>query len=312
MGEGSIPAREHSPDHVVVIGAGPAGLTAAREALRHGATATVLEATGEIGGISQTAAYRGYRFDIGGHRFFTKVESIQRIWEEMLKEEFLLRPRLSRIHYDGKYFDYPLDVWNVLTGLGPVEAARAGLSYLAARLRPAGEARTFEQWVTARFGRRLFEIFFETYTEKVWGIPCSEIDAEWASQRLRNLDFATLVKSMLFRSGHGGEVASLVEQFHYPRYGPGQMWERCAARLGSQGADLRMNEPVVRILHEGGRIRAVVTRDAAGAETEHAGDGFVSSMPLRHLVHAFDPPLPAPVHEAADGLRYRDFLIGRL
>jgi protoporphyrinogen oxidase len=295
-----------------VIGAGPAGLTAAHELRRLGIHPTILEATAEIGGISQTAVYKGYRFDIGGHRFFTKMAAVQQFWEELLKEEFLLRPRLSRIYYDGKFFDYPLNPGNVLRGLGPIEAVRVGLSYLTAQLTRSGRPEhTFEEWVTSRFGRRLFDIFFKSYTEKVWGIPCSEIDSQWASQRLRDLDLSVILKNMLLGAGrrsNGELVATLIEQFHYPRYGPGQMWERCAERLATQGVDILRRQRVERIVHEGGRVRSVLARGSDGSETEFRADCFVSTMPVRELVHAFDPPLPKEMTRAADTLRYRDFL----
>ena len=178
----------------VVIGGGPAGLTAAYELSRLGEDAVVLEKDEIVGGISRTVCYQGYRFDIGGHRFFTKVSLVKELWHEILGDEFLVRPRLSRIYYRGHFFDYPLRPVNALTGLGPFEAVRIAASYAKVRLLPMREERNFEQWVTNRFGRRLYELFFKTYTEKVWGVPCSEISADWASQRIRNLDLATAIR----------------------------------------------------------------------------------------------------------------------
>ena len=178
---------------VLVIGAGPAGLTAAHELAERGIPAIVYEQDDQVGGLARTVTYEGYRFDIGGHRFFTKVEAVQRLWEEVLGEDFLVRPRLSRIYYRDRFFDYPLKPLNALAGLGPVEAARILLSYARARVAPHPEEHTFEEWVVNRFGRRLFEIFFRTYTEKVWGVPCSEIGADWAAQRIKNLDLKTAV-----------------------------------------------------------------------------------------------------------------------
>ena len=173
-----------SRESSVIIGAGPAGLTAAYELGKHGVTSTVLEASDQVGGISKTVSYRGYRFDIGGHRFFSKVPLINELWNEILGEEFLLRPRISRIYYNQYFFDYPLKPMNALAGLGPLEAFFIGLSYVKAKFFHIHDEKTFEQWVSNRFGHRLYNIFFKTYTEKVWGIPCSEISADWAAQRI--------------------------------------------------------------------------------------------------------------------------------
>jgi protoporphyrinogen oxidase len=295
----------------VVVGAGPAGLTAAHVLARAGRATLVLEADSVVGGISRTAEYRGYRFDVGGHRFFTKVEEVQRLWEEMLGEEFLTRPRLSRIHYGGRLFDYPLKPLNALRSLGPIEALRVVASYARARVAPHRDERTFEQWVTNRFGRRLFEIFFKTYTEKVWGMPCSEISADWAAQRIKNLDLVTAVKNALFgASSRDGEVVTtLIEQFQYPRLGPGQMWEACTAGLVRLGSEVRMEAPVTRVLHADGRVTAVEVGGAAGETVETVEvDDLLSSMPLRTLLTSMSPAPPPEVLEAAESLRYRDFL----
>src|SRR5512139_3434757 len=188
-------------DSVLIIGAGPAGLTAAYELSKLGLHSTVLEADQQVGGLSRTVNYRGYRFDIGGHRFFSKVPLVNELWHEMLGEDFLLRPRLSRIHYRGHFFEYPLKPLNALAGLGPVEALLVSLSYAKARLAPAAAETSFEQWVSNRFGYRLYEIFFKTYTEKVWGIPCSEISVDWAAQRIKNLSLTEAVRNALIGSG---------------------------------------------------------------------------------------------------------------
>ena len=304
-----------SPDPTapcVVIGAGPAGLTAAYElATRAGRKSIVLEADDDVGGLSRTCEYRGYRFDIGGHRFFTKVDYVQELWEEILGDEFLDRPRLSRIHYRGRLFDYPLKPLNALLGLGPVEAVRIGFSYLATMVFPHRHERNFEQWVSNRFGRRLYEIFFKTYTEKVWGIPCQEISAEWAAQRIKNLDLRAAVIHAFIgqrRRRKGEEITTLIERFQYPRHGPGQMWRRCAERLAECGSAVRLGEEVVRIRHDSHRVLSVTTRHRDGTETEVSTPELVSSMPLRDAVLAMDPPPPPAVLEAARRLRYRDFL----
>jgi protoporphyrinogen oxidase len=296
----------------VIIGAGPAGLTAAWQLAKAGKRSVLLEQDAIVGGISRTDEYKGYRFDIGGHRFFTKVELVQKLWVEILDEEFMVRPRLSRIYYDGKFFDYPLKPMNALLGLGPVEAVRIGLSYLRAQLFPHREERNFKQWVSNRFGSRLFEIFFETYTEKVWGMPCTEINADWAAQRIKNLDLISAVKNALLgaRTNAEGEViTTLIEEFHYPRLGPGQMWETAARRLRKEhGVETHLNQRVESILHDGARVRSLVVRDASGGTREVTGEHFISSMPVQTLLRCMDPLPPAEVLAAADQLKYRDYL----
>ena len=247
-------------DPCVIIGAGPAGLTAAWELARSGRRSVVLEADDIVGGIARTSAYKGYRFDIGGHRFFTKVGMVQDLWEEMLGSELLERGRLSRIYYRGRFFDYPLKPMNALLGLGPWEALRIGLSYLRARLFPNRDERTFEHWVANRFGWRLYEIFFKSYTEKVWGIPCSQIGAEWAAQRIKNLDLLQAVKNALLggrAKAGGGVITTLIDRFHYPRLGPGMMWERFHERLLALGGEVRLRTPVTRLIHDGRNVTAV-------------------------------------------------------
>jgi protoporphyrinogen oxidase len=296
----------------VIIGAGPAGLTAAWQLAKAGKKSVLFEQDAIVGGISRTDEYKGYRFDIGGHRFFTKVELVQKLWVEILDEDFMVRPRLSRIYYDGKFFDYPLKPMNALLGLGPVEAVRIGLSYLWAQAFPHREERNFKQWVSNRVGSRLFEIFFETYTEKVWGMPCTEINADWAAQRIKNLDLVSAVKNALLgaRTNAEGEViTTLIEQFHYPRLGPGQMWETAARRLKNEhGVETHLRQRVESILHDGKRVRSIVVRDAAGGTREVTGEHVISSMPVQTLLHCMDPLPPAEVLAAADQLRYRDYL----
>ena len=296
-------------NRTVVIGAGPAGLTAAWELAKLDLPAIVLEKDPVVGGISRTVHYQGYRFDLGGHRFFTKVELVRQVWEELLGEDLLERPRLSRIFYQNHFFDYPLRPLNALTGLGPVEATRIGASYLAARLFPTAET-NFEQWVVNRFGRRLFEIFFETYTEKVWGIPCSEIGAEWASQRIKNLDLATALRNALLgqASKKGEVVTTLIDSFHYPRHGPGMMWERCRDRLAEQGIETHLRSEVCRIEHDNRRIVGIEVEGSNGDGQSLRPEHVISSMPISSLLFALDPPPPPEVMAAARSLRYRDFM----
>jgi protoporphyrinogen oxidase len=296
---------------ILIIGAGPAGLTAAYELSKLGMRSTILEADDQVGGISRTVNYRGYRFDIGGHRFFSKVPLINDLWHEILKEEFLLRPRLSRIHYGGRYFDYPLKPINSLAGLGGMEALRIGLSYAKVKLAPSREEVNFEQWVTNRFGSRLYDIFFKTYTEKVWGMPCTEISADWAAQRIKNLSLREAVRNALVGTGQSKNdevVTTLIEQFHYPRLGPGMMWECCEDLLAAQGSETLRGIYVERICHRQGRVECIYGRMPSGERMEFGGNHVISSMPLRDLICTLDPAPPDEVLQAARNLRYRDYL----
>ena len=295
-------------ERVVVIGGGPAGLTAAYLLQQAGARVTVLEGTKMLGGISQTAQYKGYRFDIGGHRFFTKVEPVERLWHEILGSEFISVPRMSRIHYRGKYFDYPLKAWNALSGLGLWQSAMVVASYARAKIWPNPVEENFEQWVSNRFGKRLFNIFFKTYTEKVWGIPCTEIRAEWAAQRIQNLSLAKAILNAASIQRRSKDIKSLINEFQYPRLGPGQMWEMCAERITKLGGEVLLEHKVARIETRGSRAVAVRCNTPQGEkrfECEHV----ISTMPVRSLVRALEPSAPQAVRDAAEGLKYRDFLV---
>jgi protoporphyrinogen oxidase len=298
-------------ESVLIIGAGPAGLTAAYESSKLGLQPTVLEADRQVGGLSRTVNYKGYRFDIGGHRFFSKVELINDLWREILSEDFLSRPRMSRIYYRQHFFDYPLKALNALAGLGPIEALLVGLSYANARLFPHKVETNLEQWVSNRFGDRLYRIFFKTYTEKVWGMPCTEISADWAAQRIKNLSLREAVRNALLGSGKTGDgevITTLIDQFHYPRLGPGMMWECCRDILASRGHETVEGVNVERVRHHKGRVEAVYGRTSDGREVEFGADQFISTMPLRELIQALDPAPPEVVLEAARYLRYRDYL----
>jgi len=293
---------------VTIVGAGPAGLTAAWELARLGRRAVLYERDARVGGISQTVDYKGFRFDLGGHRFFTKVGEVFEIWSELLGDDFLERPRLSRIYYRQRFFDYPLKPVNALVGLGAIEAVRIAASFLRAKLWPHREERNLEQWVSNRFGRRLFEIFFKTYTEKVWGMACTEISADWAAQRIQNLDLRRAVVSALLDRGGQQAVKSLIHRFHYPRFGPGMMWERCAERLAERGSPTRRERELVRIAHRDGRVVAIELRAPDGGVEEHAVEHLICSIPLGRVAQLLDPPPPPEVLAAANGLRHRDFL----
>ena len=290
-----------------IIGGGPAGLTAALMLAEEGEPTHVVEASSLVGGIARTEQYKGYRFDIGGHRFFTKVTEVDALWKRLMGDDFIIVPRLSRIYYDSKYYDYPLKIGNTLGNLGAVESVRIGLSYIGARLRPTRTEDTFDQWVTNRFGRRLFDRFFRTYTEKVWGIPCSSIRADWAAQRIQNLSLIKAVRTALFG---GNDTTSLIEEFQYPRLGPGMMWEKVRDMLRWHGGRVDMDTRVDVVHHDGaGRATAVTMVRPDGSEERLDVRSVVNTMPLGRLTRCMDPPAPAHVLAAADRLKYRDFLI---
>ena len=295
-------------EHVLVIGAGPAGLTAAYVLSKQGVRVTVLEGDDTVGGISRTVRYKEFRFDIGGHRFFTKIAPVQDLWDELLGDEFISVPRLSRIHYNGRFFDYPLRARNALAGLGPINALRIVASYVKWHYRPYPVEENFEQWVTNRFGRRLFEIFFKTYTEKVWGIPCTEIRAEWAAQRIQGLSLARAILSAAAVNRRSTDVKSLIHEFRYPRLGPGQMWETCRDRICALGNDVLLEHAVSAIEVAAGRVVAV-RADTAGGMRRFDADHVISTMDLRSLVRSLEPSAPDGTRRAAEDLKYRDFLV---
>ncbi|HHP7231509.1 MAG TPA: NAD(P)/FAD-dependent oxidoreductase [Xenococcaceae cyanobacterium] len=289
----------------VVIGGGPAGLTAAYELSKHGKKSIVLEKADRVGGISRTETYKGYRFDIGGHRFFTKVGEVEQLWQEVLGDEFIKVPRLSRIYYKNRFFSYPLEPYNALSNLGLINSVLIMWSYFKAKVKPNPIEENFEQWVSNRFGKRLYETFFKTYTEKVWGIPCTEIRADWAAQRIKGLSLKKAIINALFGSN---DTKTLIKEFNYPVYGPGQMWERFQQLLDSSGSPVQLNTEVIQINREGYRINSVLIKQG-GQIKEVSGENFVSSMPVSLLLKKMNPAPPEEVLAAASGLKYRDFLI---
>jgi protoporphyrinogen oxidase len=290
---------------VAVLGAGPAGLTSAYALTKAGVPVTVFEAGPQVGGIARTETYKGFRFDIGGHRFLTKLPEVQRLWESWLGDELLRVRRLSRINYAGRFFDYPLRLPNVIGHLGVAESVRIGLSYLGAQLSPIAPEDSFEDWVTNRFGDRLYRTFFKTYTEKVWGVPCTVIRAEWAAQRIRGMSLMRALRHTVLPQA---PPTSLADAFYYPRLGPGQMWERAADLVRAAGGEIRMNAVVDRVHHEHGQVTSV-TVCGGGERQRFPVRGVVSSIPLPSLVRRLDPALPSAALDAAGRLKFRDFII---
>jgi protoporphyrinogen oxidase len=335
----------------VVIGAGPAGLTAAYELLtRTSIQPVVLEQDDIVGGISRTVNYKGNRIDLGGHRFFSKSDRVMKWWAELLPLEqsdnsqlalsyqgrqhslypaqggpdptktdavMLLRQRKSRIYYLRKFFDYPIGLnKSTIVNLGLPRMARIGVSYIKARLLPIRDERNLEQFFINRFGRELYLTFFKSYTEKVWGVPCDQISASWGAQRIKGLSVAKALTHALTRPFRKkSDVAqkkvetSLVEQFLYPKYGPGQMWEACTERVRQMGGEVLLNMRVQRLHVEKNRVWAVVAQDrATGREQVFEADYVFSTMPVQELVRAVDAPVPADIRQISEGLVYRDFI----
>lgn len=263
--------------------------------------------------MCRTVEQNGYRFDLGGHRFFTRFDEVEALWKDLLGDDLLRRTRRSRILYQGSLFDYPLSVTDVVSGLGPVESALCLWSYARARTRTRGEERSFEEWVRNRFGDRLFETFFQTYTEKVWGMPCSEIGADWAAQRIKKLDLSTAVKDAVLRPiearlaqrSNQPRATSLVGWFWYPRLGPGMLFEALADRARSRGAELGLQHEVIGLHRTEHRITGVSVRRPDGSEETLPAEHVISSIPLTVLVRQMTPAAPPEVVEAARTLRFR-------
>jgi protoporphyrinogen oxidase len=296
---------------VIVIGAGPAGLTAAYELTRLGVRTTVFDQDQRVGGLAQTASYKGFRFDIGGHRFFTKLPLVQALWRQMLGADFLKRPRLSRIYYGGKFFHYPLKATNTLGNLGVFTSLAVLVSYARAKVSPVHPVVSFEDWISNKFGRKLFEMFFKSYTEKVWGIPCNQISAEWAAQRIKGLSLRTALLNMIMgdrgRLWTKGSIKTLIGEFEYPRLGPGMMWEAFRDRIVAADGRVELGCRVVSLVHDGAKIvRVEIERD--GQRTTHAADHVIATMPVRELASVLTPALPQEALDAANRLAYRDFV----
>jgi protoporphyrinogen oxidase len=305
-----------SHSDVFVIGAGPAGLTAAYLLTKKGVATTVIEADPiNVGGISRTTSYRDFLFDIGGHRFFSKSKEVVDLWKEILPDDFIECRRLSRIYYNGRFYSYPLKAFEALNNLGYVESARCVLSYLYKQAFPTAKPVSFHDWVANQFGERLFSIFFKSYTEKVWGMSCDEISADWAAQRIKGLSLWSAVSNALrnsltrqgLRKKHRKQIKTLIDSFHYPRKGPGMMWEAAARHVKVQGGSIHMGTRLERLCWDRRAERWTITAVTTDGELKtFYSRQVISSAPIRELVASIHPE---PICKtAADKLHYRDFL----
>ncbi|HMJ05472.1 MAG TPA: NAD(P)/FAD-dependent oxidoreductase, partial [Chthoniobacterales bacterium] len=300
--------------NVAIIGAGPAGLTAAYLLSKNNIDVTVLEADPfYVGGISRTATYKGFHFDIGGHRFFSKSKEVNDFWQEILPDDMLDRPRSSRIFYGGKFFAYPLKAIEALVKLGVFKSTLCVLSWMKARVFPVANPTNFEDWVSNQFGKRLFNTFFKSYTEKVWGMPCKEISADWAAQRIKGLSLGSAIKNALLPQKQPKDktkvIKTLINSFKYPRKGPGMMWEACAEKTKQLGGNILMGSKVVGCSYdEATSAWNLRFQDAQGHVHTLASEHVISSAPMRELVNGLQPSVSDRAKEAANSLKYRDFL----
>ncbi|MEP7070966.1 MAG: NAD(P)/FAD-dependent oxidoreductase [Verrucomicrobiota bacterium] len=300
--------------NVAIIGAGPAGLTAAYLLAKNDVSVTVLEADPVyVGGISRTATYQGFHFDIGGHRFFSKSKEVNDLWTEILPDDMLNRPRSSRIFYGGKFFAYPLKAFEALTKLGVFKSTLCVFSWLKAKLLPVRNPDNFEDWVSNQFGKRLFNTFFKSYTEKVWGMSCKEISADWAAQRIKGLSLGSAIKNALLPQRQPKDsskvIKTLINSFKYPRKGPGMMWEACAEKTKALGGVIAMGSRVTRCQYDDANgIWTTTYQDEAGMEHTLRSEHVISSAPMRELINGLSPAVSERAHRAANSLKYRDFL----
>jgi protoporphyrinogen oxidase/putative flippase GtrA len=293
---------------IYVLGGGPAGLAAAYSLTKQGHSVVVVEQDSTVGGFAKSIEYQGFILDYGPHRFFTKLAPVLAFWDEVLGKEQVTVNRLTRIYYGNKYFSYPLKAFEALFSLGFIESARIVLSYIQAQLFPNRSPQNFAEWVSGRFGKRLFEIFFEGYTQKLWGIPCTDISADWAAQRIKGLSLLKAVRNALL--GNDGKVKSLIDQFQFPRLGSGQLYEMTADYLQGHGQSVLLNTQVVRIHHENAQATQVTLKNLqTGLEETVDCGGVISSIPLTHLVQQLTPEAPRPVVESAKSLKFRNTVL---
>jgi protoporphyrinogen oxidase len=300
-------ANSMSTKKIAIIGAGPAGLTAAYLLGKGRQDVVVFEADPKyVGGISRTETYKGFHFDIGGHRFFSKSQEIEDFWSEILGDDMLERPRSSSIYYNEQFFSYPLVASEALKKLGFLQSALCVMSYMRSRIFPNRNPGNFEEWVSNEFGKRLYRIFFKTYTEKVWGVSCTEISADWAAQRIKGLSLSSAIWNAVLpkKNDKNGLIKTLIDSFRYPKYGPGMMWEVCAAKSIKLGVEIKMDSRVSDLKYEDGEW----TITLANGEQHGGFDDVISSAPIRDILTRLTPALPAEALNAAKKLSYRDFL----
>jgi protoporphyrinogen oxidase len=299
--------KKKSPQSIAIIGAGPAGLTAGLKLIRANFKVTIIEADPKyVGGIARTVDYKGYKFDIGGHRFLTKNKKIEEIWKKTLGEGLLYRNRLSRIYYEGKFYNYPLTILNALKNLGVIRSTHAILSFFKYKIFPIHPENTYEDWMVNKFGRVLFNIFFKSYTEKVWGIPTNQISKDWAIQRIKTFTLSKAIISSIFKSQQK-KFLTLSNHFYYPKLGPGMMWEKFAGEFQRLGGKLVMGEKVIGLTQNKKKKWTVKVTNSQKIYLQGQFDRVISTMPLRSLIHAIEPNNEKVV-KIAEKLKYRDFI----
>jgi protoporphyrinogen oxidase len=293
----------------IIVGAGPSGLAAGYYLAKNKRNVVLFEKGSLVGGLSKTIVYKGCYFDVGGHRFFTDLPEVKSLWQEVLGDELLKRKRISRIFYRGKFFNYPLNLSNILLNIGLVSSGCCFLSYFASQLTFYQKTNSFEDYIIRHFGNRLYRVFFKDYTEKVWGISCSNLSCDWAAERIKGL---SLIAALTATLGFNGQIRTLIKEFYYPIFGPGMMYEAMAQRIKNLGYSIEMDAEVIRIVHDFKRIISVIIRDKEGKERESFGDDFISSMPITELINKLYPLPPDNILETARKLSYRDLLVVNL